>query len=155
MGEGAMTGMIDWLGGAYPWVKAAHLIVVIFWIAGLFMLPRFLIYQCETTPGSAEDKAWTLRVNRLRKVILSPSMILVWILGLSLAFDIGAFDQGWFHAKFALVFALSGYHGWAVSAAKKVAGGHRPATTKALRIMNEIPGIATILIVILVIVKPF
>jgi putative membrane protein len=147
--------MIDWLGSAYPWAKAAHLIVVIFWIAGLFMLPRFLIYQCETAPGSAEDRAWIERVNRLRRVILNPAMILVWLLGLALAVNIGAFDQGWFHAKFGLVFALSGYHGWAVAAAKKVARGHRPATTRALRIMNEIPGVATILIVILVIVKPF
>jgi putative membrane protein len=150
-----MTGMIDWLGGAYPWVKAAHLIFVIFWIAGLFMLPRFMIYQCETVHGSPEDKAWTERTARLRRIIINPAMIVVWILGLSLAFNIGAFDQGWFHAKFALVFALSGYHGWAVSAAKKVARGHRPAGTTALRIMNEIPGIATILIVILAIVKPF
>ena len=150
-----MTAMIDWLGGAYPWVKAAHLIFVIFWIAGLFMLPRFMIYQCETVPGSGEDKAWAERIARLRRIIINPSMILVWILGLSLAFNIGAFDQGWFHAKFALVIALSGYHGWAVGAARKVANGYRPASTKALRIMNEIPGIATILIVILVIVKPF
>lgn len=150
-----MTSMIGWLGGAYPWVKAAHLIFVIFWIAGLFMLPRFMIYQCETTPGSAEDKAWAERVARLRRMIINPSMILVWLLGLSLAFDIGAFDQGWFHAKLALVLGLSGYHGWAVGAARKVANGHRPASTRALRIMNEIPGIATILIVILVIVKPF
>ncbi|MBA2935492.1 CopD family protein [Sphingomonas sp. CGMCC 1.13654] len=150
-----MTNAIGWLGEAYPWVKAAHLIVVIFWIAGLFMLPRFMIYQCETLTGSPEDKAWTERVERLRRIIINPSMILVWILGLSLAFDIGAFDQGWFHAKFALVIALSGYHGWAVGAAKKVARGHRPASTRALRIMNEIPSIATILIVILVIVKPF
>jgi putative membrane protein len=150
-----MTGLIGWLGGAYPWVKAVHLIFVIFWIAGLFMLPRFLIYQVATAPGSAEDAAWNERIGRLRRMILNPSMILVWILGLSLAFDIGAFDQGWFHAKFALVIALSGYHGWAVSAAKKIARGHRPASDKALRIMNEIPSLATILIVILVIVKPF
>jgi protoporphyrinogen IX oxidase len=150
-----MTNWIGWLGGFADWVKAAHVIFVIFWIAGLFMLPRFMIYQCETVPGSAEDRAWTERVNRLRKIIINPSMILVWVLGLSLAFDLGAFNYGWFHAKFALVFALSGYHGWAVGAAKKVAAGHRPASTKALRIMNEIPGVATILIVILVIVKPF
>lgn len=150
-----MTNWIGWLGDAYSWVKAAHLIVVIFWIAGLFMLPRFMIYQCETMPGSAEDRAWSERVARLRGIIINPAMILVWILGLCLALDIGAFDQGWFHAKLALVLALSGYHGWAVGAAKKVARGHRPASTRALRIMNEIPGIATILIVILVIVKPF
>lgn len=150
-----MTGMIGWLGGAYLWVKAAHLIFVIFWIAGLFMLPRFLIYQCETTPGSAEDKAWSERVGRLRRIIINPAMILVWLLGLALAVNIGAFDQGWFHAKLTLVLALSGYHGWAVAMARKVAVGHRPPSTRALRIMNEIPGIATILIVILVIVRPF
>ncbi|WP_454885820.1 CopD family protein [Sphingomonas oryzagri] len=152
-----MTSMIGWLGGAYPWVKAAHLIFVMFWIAGLFMLPRFMIYQCETMPGSAEDQAWVDRIARLRRIIMTPSMIFVWVFGLCLAFDIGAFGQGqgWFHAKLALVLALSGYHGWAVGAAKKIARGHRPASTRSLRMMNEIPGIATILIVILVIVKPF
>ncbi|WBO22585.1 CopD family protein [Sphingomonas abietis] len=147
--------MIGWLGEAYPWVKAAHLIVVIFWIAGLFMLPRFLIYQTQTAAGSAEDLAWVARIARLRRIILNPSMILVWLLGLSLAFDIGAFDQPWFHAKLLLVLLLSGYHGWAVGTAKKIARGHRPASETALRWMNEIPGIATILIVILVVVKPF
>jgi protoporphyrinogen IX oxidase len=151
--------MMGWLGEAYPWVKAAHLIFVIFWMAALFMLPRFLIYQAETVPGSPEDQAWTIRVNRLRKVILSPSMILVWLLGISLAVNIGMFEGqpglGWLHAKIALVFLLSGYHGWAVGTARKIAGGYRPASTKTLRILNEVPGIATILIVILVIVRPF
>jgi protoporphyrinogen IX oxidase len=151
--------MVGWLGSVYPWVKAAHLIFVIFWMAALFMLPRFLIYQAETEPGSAEDKAWTIRVNRLRKVILSPAMILVWLLGISLAINIGLFDGlpglGWLHAKIFLVVLLSGYHGWAVGTAKKIAAGYRPSSTRALRILNEVPGIATILIVILVIVRPF
>jgi putative membrane protein len=98
---------------------------------------------------------WVARIRRLRTIILTPSMILVWVLGLSLAFDIGAFDQGWFHAKLTLVLLLSGYHGWAIATAKKIAKGYRPASETALRWMNEIPGIATILIVILVIVKPF
>jgi len=148
-----MAGFID--PALYPWVKAAHLIFVIFWIAGLFMLPRFLIYQVATAPGSAEDLAWVERIRRLRAIILNPSMILVWLLGLSLALDIGAFQMGWFHAKLLLVLLLSGYHGWAVGTAKKIAAGFRPASDKSLRLMNEVPGIATALIVILVIVKPF
>ena len=148
-----MAGFID--PALYPWVKAAHLIFVIFWIAGLFMLPRFLIYQVATAPGSAEDLAWVERIRRLRAIILNPSMILVWLLGLSLALDIGAFQMGWFHAKLLLVVLLSGYHGWAVGTAKKIAAGFRPASDKSLRLMNEVPGIATALIVILVIVKPF
>ncbi len=148
-----MAGFID--PALYPWVKAAHLIFVIFWIAGLFMLPRFLIYQVATTPGSAEDLAWVERIRRLRSIILNPSMTLVWLLGLSLALDIGAFQMGWFHAKLLLVVLLSAYHGWAVGTARKIAAGFRPASDKSLRLMNEVPGIATALIVILVIVKPF
>jgi putative membrane protein len=147
--------MEGFLGLAYPWVKAAHLIFVIFWIAGLFMLPRFLIYQVANQPGSPEDLAWVERINRLRSIILSPSMILVWLLGLMLAVNIGAFQMGWFHAKLLLVLLLSGYHGWAVGTAKRIARGYRPASDKALRLMNEVPGIATALIVVLVIVKPF
>jgi putative membrane protein len=82
-------------------------------------------------------------------------MIIVWIFGLMLAINVDAFSQGWFHAKLAAVIALSGYHGWAVGYGKKLAKGHRPVTDKALRWMNEIPGIATAVIVVLVIVKPF
>lgn len=150
-----MDGLIGWLGGAYPWVKAAHLIFVIFWIAGLFMLPRFLIYQVATVPGSAEDQAWVERIARLRRIILTPAMILVWLLGLALALNVGAFAQGWFLAKLALVIALSGYHGWAVGLSRKIASGYRLSSDKRLRLLNEVPGIATILIVILVIVRPF
>jgi protoporphyrinogen IX oxidase len=147
--------MEGFLGAAYPSVKAAHLIFVIFWMAGLFMLPRFLVYQIATVPGSPEDLAWTDRTQRLRKIILSPAMILVWLFGMALAINIGAFAMGWFQAKLALVIGLSGYHGWAVGASRRIAGGQRPASDQALRLLNEIPGIATILIVILVIVKPY
>ena len=147
--------MEGFLGLAYPWVKAAHLIFVIFWIAGLFMLPRFLIYQAACPSGSPEDLAWVERVRRLRSIILSPSMILVWLLGLSLAFNIDAFQMPWFHAKLLLAVLLSAYHGWAVGLSRRIAKGYRPASDKTLRLMNEVPGIATALIVVLVIVKPF
>lgn len=147
--------MIGFLGAAYPWVKAAHLIFVIFWMAGLFMLPRFYVYHQPVPPGSAEDRLWILREDRLRRIIISPAMIIVWIFGLMLAVNIGAFQEGWFHAKLAAVIALSAYHGWAIGYGRKMAKGYRPPTDKALRLMNEVPGIATAVIVILVIVKPF
>lgn len=150
-----MDQWVGFLGNAYPWVRAAHLIFVIFWIAGMFMLPRHIIYQVATVPGSTEDRIWVDRIAKLRRIILTPAMIIVWLLGLALAFNIGAFHQGWFHAKFAVVILLSGYHGWAIALAKKVAKGYRPASDTSLRFMNEIPGIATAVIVILVIVKPF
>jgi protoporphyrinogen IX oxidase len=147
--------MEGFLGLAYPWAKAAHLIFVIFWIAALFMLPRFLIYQVATAPGSAEDLAWVERIRRLRSIILTPSMILVWLLGLSLALNIGAFQMPWFHAKLLLVVLLSAYHGWAIGFGKRIAQGYRPASDARLRLLNEVPGIATALIVVLVVVKPF
>ncbi len=139
----------------YAWIKAAHVIFVIFWIAGLFMLPRYYVYHQEATPGSVEEKRWIDRERKLRNIIITPAMILVWLFGLTLAFMTGAWSQGWFHAKFALVVALSGYHGWMVGYGKKLARGERPVSGKALRIMNEVPGIATAIIVILVIVRPF
>ena len=150
--------MSDWagfLGVAYPWVKAAHVTFVIFWIAGLLLLPRLHIYHHESVAGSAEDRAWIERERRVRSIILLPSMILVWILGLMLAFNIDAFHQGWFVAKFLLVVLLSAYQGWLVRYGKRLAQGKRSADQKTLRILNEAPGVLTAIIVVLVIVRPF
>ena len=139
----------------YPWLKAGHLIFVIFWIAGLFMLPRYYIYHQESAPGSDEEKRWIEREKKLRSIIITPAMILVWVFGLLLAHIIGAWTHPWFLAKFAIVVGLSGYHGWMIDYGKKLEKGIRPVSGKALRIMNEVPGIAVVLIVVLVIVKPF
>ena len=139
----------------YAWIKAGHIIFVMFWIAGLFMLPRYYIYHQESAPGSAEEKKWIERERKLRNIIITPAMILVWIFGLTLAWITQAWIWHWFQLKFLLVVALSGYHGWMVAYGRKLARGERPVSGKALRIMNEIPGLAVVLIVVLVIVKPF
>lgn len=147
--------MIGWLGSAYLWVKAAHLIFVIFWMAGLFMLPRFFVYHQQSAPGSPEDAAWIDREARLLSIILNPSMLIVWALGLMLALDIGAFVMGWFVVKMLMVLALSAYHGWMAGYARTLASGDRTLSEKTLRLVNEVPGIAAAAIVILVIVRPF
>jgi putative membrane protein len=139
----------------YAWIKAAHVIFVIFWIAGLFMLPRYYVYHQEAAPGSAEEKKWIERERKLRNIIITPAMVMVWILGLTLAWITEAWTQGWLHAKLLIVIGLSGYHGYMVGYGKKLAQGLRPVSGKALRIMNEVPGVATVIIVILVIVRPF
>jgi putative membrane protein len=150
-----MSDLTGFLGVAYPWVKAAHVTFVIFWIAGLLLVPRFYVYHHETAPGTAEDRAWLERERRARNIILTPSMIIVWILGLMLAFNIDAFHQGWFIAKLAMVIALSAYQGWLTTYGKKLAAGTRSPDTRTLRIMNEVPGITAAVIVVLVIVRPF
>jgi len=147
--------MIGFLGDAYPWVKAAHIIFVIFWMAGLFMLPRFFVYHQESAVGSPEDRRWIERETRLVKIILGPSMGLVWLLGLVLALNTGVYSEGWFHAKLLFVIALSGYNGWMTGYAKKLAKGERTLPDRTLRLLNEVPGIAAAVIVILVIVRPF
>lgn len=150
-----MNDWVGFLGPAYLWVKAAHVTFVIFWMAGLFLLPRFYVYHQETVAGSPEDRAWTEREARVRSIILNPAMLIVWVLGLMLAFHSGLFGQYWFTAKLALVVALTGYQGWLGSYGKKLANGTRPLSGKAVRLINEIPGIAAALIVVLVIVRPF
>ncbi len=151
--------MIDVLGAAltltYAWLKAGHIIFVIFWIAGLFMLPRFYVYHQEAAPGSDEEKKWIERERKLRDIIITPAMILVWVLGLSLVYVTEAWREGWFIAKFALVLALSGYHGWMIGYGKTLAAGRRPVSGRSLRMMNEVPGIFVVLIVVLVVVRPF
>jgi len=96
----------------YYWLKAGHIIFMIFWMAGLFMLPRFFVYHQECPANSPENAVWIEREKKLLKIILMPSIIVVWVLGLVLAYRIGAFGQGWFQAKLALVLLLSAYHGW-------------------------------------------
>jgi protoporphyrinogen IX oxidase len=150
-----MTDLTGLLGAAYPWVLAAHVTFVIFWIAGLLLLPRLYLYHHEAAIGSAEDRAWIERERRTRSIILTPAMIAVWILGLLLAFHVGAFTQGWFHAKLALVIALSGYQGWLAFYGKRLAAGKRTMGETMLRVINELPGIAAAVIVVLVIVRPF
>jgi putative membrane protein len=147
--------MNEILSMLYLWLKAAHIIFVIFWMAGLFMMPRFFVYHQECAVGSDEDGKWIEREGKLRKIILNPSLIIVWVVGLALAYNIGAFSQGWFHAKLLVVLLLTGYHGWMIGYVKKLARGERTMTDKALRLVNEVPGVTAAIIVILVIIKPF
>lgn len=139
----------------YPWLKAGHVIFVIFWMAGLFMLPRFFVYHQEAAPASAENAAWIDRESKLLKIIMWPALVAVWVLGLTLTVSGGWLGTGWMTAKLGLVLTLTAYHVWLADYAKKLATGNRALSGRQLRLLNEVPGIATVLIVILVIVKPF
>jgi protoporphyrinogen IX oxidase len=143
------------LAMTYLWLKAGHIVFVIFWMAGLFMLPRFFVYHQEAAPESPENAVWIEREAKLLKIILWPSLIVVWVLGLALASATGAFTQGWFYAKLLAVIGLTAYHFWLADYAKKLARGVRKLEGKRLRMLNEIPGVAAALIVVLVVVRPF
>jgi len=147
--------MQEVLSSIYLFLKSGHVIFMVFWLAGLFMLPRQCIYMLDHAPGSEGEVKWATRMGKLRAIILTPSMIIVWVLGLSMAYGGGWFASGWLHAKLTLVLAMTGYHGWLVGQTKKMARGERPLTEKTLRMVGEVPGILLILIVLLVYLKPF
>lgn len=149
--------MDEFLAMIYFWLKAGHIVFVIFWMAGLFMLPRLFVYHQECDPASPDNALWIEREAKLLRIILTPSIVAVWLFGLALASSpqSGGWNQGWLHAKLLLVLGLSGYHGYLASYSKKLANGERPLSGKALRLLNEVPGVAVALIVILVVIKPF
>lgn len=149
---------MGFLGGIYLWVKAAHVIFVIFWMAGLFLFPRYLVHHQEAL-GTPEAAKWAEREGLLYRMILLPSIGVVWVLGLALAVNIGLFEPGvqlgWLVAKLVLVFLLSGFQGWLSGYSRKLARGEARLEAKQLRIIGEIPALAVVLIVVLVIVRPF
>jgi putative membrane protein len=147
--------MQEALSSIYLFLKSGHVIFMVFWLAGLFMLPRQCIYMLDHAPGSAGEAKWATRMGKLRKIILTPAMIIVWVLGLSMAYSDGWLASGWLHAKLTLVVALTGYHGWLVGQTKKMARGERPLSEARLRMIGEVPGLLLIVIVLLVYLKPF
>jgi len=147
--------MQDFLATIYYWLKAGHIVFVVFWMAGLFMLPRLFVYHQECDPDSPDNTLWIERERKLIKIILLPSIGVVWALGLALSVAVDAWSQGWFYAKLALVVGLSIYNSYLTWYAEQLAKGERKLTGKKLRLLNEVPGVAVALIVILVVIKPF
>jgi putative membrane protein len=147
--------MIAVLGPYYTWIKAAHVVFMIFWMAGLFMLPRFYAYHQEARSGTSEWKAWEEREARLIRIILNPALVIVWVLGILLLLITGAGQEGWFHVKFAAVGLLVIYHLWMVGYAKRLATGGKLVSNRTMRMLNEVPGLVAIVAVIMVIVRPF
>ena len=140
----------------YIWIKAVHIIFVVAWMASLLIYPRYKLHQLKSQPG--EDLFETMKDAslRLRRIILTPGLIIVWVLGLTLiALNQGLLSSGWMHAKLLLVFGLSGVHGYFVSMGRKIDAGETPMSPKRLKMLNELPFIIMIAVVILAVVKPF
>jgi putative membrane protein len=139
----------------YEWLKALHIIAVIAWMAGMLYLPRLFVYHCEADPGSRQSETFKVMERRLLKAIINPAMIVTWALGLWLAWSGGWFAAPWFHAKLALVLAMSAVHGMFVRYVRDFAADRNRRSQKFYRIINEIPTVLMILTVIVVVVKPF
>ena len=139
----------------YAWFKAVHVIAVISWMAGMLYLPRLFVYHSDSAVGSQQSETFKLMEARLYRLIITPAMIVTWVLGLWLAYVGFGFDAVWLWLKIAAVFALSGVHGYFGRAVRRFAADDREKPARHWRMVNEIPTLLMVFIVIMVVVKPF
>jgi putative membrane protein len=140
----------------YLWIKAMHIIFVIALMAGLLIYPRYKLHQLSSKPGDELFETMKDASNRLRKIILNPALVLVWVLGLTMLYlNQNLLSQGWMHTKLLLVLTLSGLHGYFISIGKKIDRGDVAPTSKTLKMLNEVPFLIMIGVVILAVGKPF
>jgi len=141
----------------YEWFRAGHIICVIAWMAGLLMLPRLLVYRIEGRENEQLVLAMDSAITRLRRIILTPMLVLTWLFGLALAhFNWEAFiGQPWFWVKILAVTLITGTHGMFVSLFKKELSGNLTMSSKKLRFLNEVPFMLAIIAIIMVVVEPF
>jgi len=145
------------MSNLYLWLKAFHLCAVIFWMAGLLYLPRLFIYHSTAKPGGELEAKMEEAEAKLLRIIMNPAMIVAFLLGLILVATNAPLyaGAGWLPVKVLLAFGLIGYHGYLAKTRKGFLNGGRPRSEKFFRRINEIPAVVIILIVILVIVRPF
>ena len=139
------------------WVKAAHVIAVIAWMAAALYLPRLFVYHAAAAPGSELSETLKVMERRLYRAIMTPAMIAAWIFGLWMAIGLGFLMDGtwWLYAKLALVIALSAHHGACGRWLKDFAADRNTRSARFYRVANEVPTLLLIGIVILVVIKPF
>jgi putative membrane protein len=139
----------------YLWLKALHIIAVISWMAGMLYLPRLFVYHAAATPGSEASETFKVMERRLLRYIMTPAMIVTWLVGIVLVLQGRYFAATWFHIKFALVLAMTILHGMFTQWVREFAFDRNRRTQKFYRVVNEIPTVLMILIVLLAAVKPF
>ena len=150
--------MWDFLASAYPWIKALHIISVITWMAGMFYLPRLFVYHVESA-GQQGDMAEIFQVmeRKLLRIIINPASIATWTFGLLLVLTPGIVDwsQGWPWVKAVMVLIMTWFHHWLGRRRKELMNGTCTITGRTFRLMNEVPTILMIVIVFMVVTKPF
>ena len=141
----------------YPWTKAFHVISMVAWMAGTLYLPRLFVYHCEVAPGSAESERFKVMERRLFKQIINPAMIATWTFGIILVLTPGTMSwrDGWWHVKLVCVLLLSGFHGAQSRWRKDFLEDRNRRPQRFYRIANEVPTVLMVVIIIMVVVRPF
>lgn len=140
----------------YEWFKVVHIVSIIAWMAGLLYLPRLYVYHTKVAKDSESDNLFKLMELRLLRYIMNPSMIFALISGTILSIIYGLEAMGpWFHIKMGCVALLAAFHGLLARWRKSFYLGENNKSERFYRIINEVPTILLIIIVSMVIVKPF
>lgn len=146
----------DLLGEYYLWIKALHIISVIFWIAGMAYLPRLFVYHAESEPGSETSELFKVMERRLLRGIINPSMAAAFLFGgLMLAINPALFSDHWMQVKLVLVLGLGAIHGEFSRWRKQFERDENRRPARFYRIVNEVPLVLVIFIVLLAVPKPF
>lgn len=148
---------MSWLAPYYLLIKAFHIMSVVAWMAGLFYLPRLFVYHADAPAGSPMSETFKVMERRLLRGIMNPAMIAVYVLGIALASIPGIVDwrAGWIYAKLVLVAALTVFHHLLGLWRKDFAADRNARPARFYRVVNELPALALIGIVVLVVLKPF
>ena len=149
--------MNAWLIGAYPWIKSFHVVSMVAWMAGLLYLPRLFVYHAMVPVGSDQAETFNIMERRLQRGIMNPAMIATWVFGLVLAGTPGLVDwrMGWIWVKLLLVTGLSAFHVALARWRDAFNTNSNIHSARFFRNINELPTLALIAIVVLVVVKPF
>jgi putative membrane protein len=149
--------MSEFLVGSYPWFKAIHIIAVMSWMAGLLYLPRLFVYHVEVEFNSTEDRRFQIMERRLLRAIMNPAMLVSYIFGILLILTPGIVDwsSAWIWLKILAILVLTGCHHAMGKWRKDLAEGTNQKSQRYFRVANEVPTISMIIIVIMVVVKPF
>jgi putative membrane protein len=154
MDEVLRAAMSAWISEWYLWIKALHVIAVIAWMAGLLYLPRLFVYHADAPVGSKLSETLKVMERRLLRAIMNPAMGAVYVFG-GLMLWVQDWHQHWLHGKLLLVVVLTVVHHLYAVWCKDFAADRNTRPARFYRIWNEVPTLAMIAIVILVIVKPF
>lgn len=139
----------------YEWIKALHVIAVISWMAGFLYLPRLFVYHCDAKSGSYHSETLKVMERRLLRAIMNPAMIVAWGAGLYLIHEGGWITEGWMHVKLSCLVLLTIVHMALSKWRKAFELDQNKKPQKFFRIINEVPAVLMVIIVIMVIVKPF
>lgn len=150
--------MADFLAAAYPWTKTLHIVAMVAWMAGLFYLPRVFVYHAERGGPAAVSEVFKVMEAKLLRLIMNPAMIATWLFGLALLATPGVVNWRadlWIYPKLAAVVALTWFHHWLARRRKDFARDANTRSGRTYRLMNELPTLLLVIIVAMVVVRPF